>query len=116
MINLDDIKGRSALSLLENYSGINPYLLKLKNAFLKNGKLTLTETQSKYIIENIDREPQFINRVIGITKYLGEELQKLENLSFVPEKILIEFILAETDKSYHIYGKIKRNQVESKMY
>jgi len=116
LINLDDIKGRSALSLLENYSGINPYLLKLKNAFLKNGKLTLTETQSKYIIENIDREPQFINRVIGITKYLGEELQKLENLSFVPEKILIEFILAETDKSYHVYGKIKRNQVESKMY
>lgn len=57
-----------------------------------------------------------INRVIGITKYLGEELQKQDGVSFTPEKILIEFILGETDKSYHVYGKLKRNQTESKMY
>jgi SWI/SNF-related matrix-associated actin-dependent regulator 1 of chromatin subfamily A len=57
-----------------------------------------------------------INRVIGITKYLGEELQKQDGVSFTPEKILIEFILGETDKSYHVYGKLKRNQIESKMY
>lgn len=116
MINLNDLKGHSALSLLETYSGINPYLLRLKYEYLKNGKITLTETQSKYIIENHEREPLLVNRIIGITKYLGEELQKLENLSFTPEKIMVEFILAETDKSYHIYGKIKRNQKESKMY
>ena len=116
LINLNDLKGHSALSLLETYSGINPYLLRLKYEYLKNGKITLTETQSKYIIENHDREPLLVNRVIGITKYLGEELQKLEKISFVPEKIMVEFILAETDKSYHIYGKLKRNQTESKMY
>ena len=116
MINLDDIKGHSALSLLEKYEGINPYLLRLKHEYLKNKKISLTETQSKYILENYDREPLLINRVIGITKYLGEELQKQEQLSFTPERILIEFILAETEKSYHVYGKIKKNQVESKMY
>jgi SWI/SNF-related matrix-associated actin-dependent regulator 1 of chromatin subfamily A len=116
MISLNDIKGHSAVSLLENYSGINPYLLRLKNELLKNGKITLTDTQSKYIIENHDREPQLINRVVGITKYLGEELQKQDGVSFTPEKILIEFMLAETDKSYHIYGKLKKNQTESKMY
>lgn len=116
MINLEDLKGHSALSLLENYSGINPYLLKLKNEYLKNNKILLTENQSKYILENYNREPQYINRVIGITKYLGEELQKQDALSFTPEKVLIEFILAETDKSFHIYGKLKQNQKESKMY
>ena len=116
MINLEDLKGHYALSLLENYSGINPYLLKLKNEYLKNKKISLTDTQSKYIIENHDRQPLFINRVIGITKYLGEELKKLDDLSFAPEKILIEFILAETDKSFHVYGKLKQNQKESKMY
>jgi len=116
LINLDNIKGHSALSLLENYSGINPYLLRLKNEYLKNGKITLTETQSKYIIANHEREPLLINRVVGITKYLGEELQKQDGVSFTPEKILIEFILAETEKSYHVYGKLKRNQVESRMY
>ena len=38
MINLDDIKGRSAISLLENYSGINPYIRKMRKEFLKNNK------------------------------------------------------------------------------
>ena len=116
MINLDDIKGHSALSLLEKYEGINPFLRKLKNEYLKNDKLALTDTQSKYIIDNHEHEPLFVNRVIGITKYLGEELQKQESVSFIPERILVEFVLAETDKSFHVYGKLKKNQVESKMY
>ena len=116
MISLTDLRGHSAIPLLESYTGINPYLLKLKGTYLKNKKVNLTENQSKYILDNHNREPQLINRVIGITNYLGLELQKLESLSFVPEKILIEFILAETDKTYHIYGKLKKNQVESRMY
>ena len=116
MISLDDIRGRSALTLLEKYEGINPYLRKLKGEYLKNKKLALTENQSKYIIDNHEREPQYINRVISITPYLGEELKKIDNLPFTPEKILMEFILAETDKSYHVYGKLKQNQKESKMY
>ncbi len=116
MININDIKSHSAISLLENYEGINPYLKKLKNEYLKNKKITLTENQSKYVLDNHNREPQYINRVIGITAYLGEELKKIDGLSFTPEKILVEFILAETDKSFHIYGKLKQNQKESKMY
>lgn len=116
MISLDDLKGHSAVSILEEYKGINPYLLRLKHEYLKNKKILLTETQSRYIVENHDREPLLINRVIGITKYLGEELQKQDSVTFTPEKILVEFILAETDKSYHIYGKLKQNQVESRMY
>lgn len=115
-ISIDDIKGHSALSLLEMYNGINPYLLKLKNEYLTNKKLILTENQTKYIFDNHEKEPILIQRVIGITKYLGEELQKKEELSFVPERILIEFILADTEKSYHVYGKLKRNQEKSKMY
>jgi SWI/SNF-related matrix-associated actin-dependent regulator 1 of chromatin subfamily A len=116
VINLDDIKGHSAISMLASYSGINPYIIKLKQEYLKNNKILLTDNQSKYVLDNFDREPMLINRVIGITQYLGEELQKQESLSFVPEKILVEFILAETDKTYHVYGKVKRNQEKSKMY
>jgi SNF2 family DNA or RNA helicase len=116
LINLDDIKGHSALIFLEKYEGINPYILKLKQEYLKNKKIALTDNQSKYIMDNHDREPLMINRVIGITKYLGEELQKQEDLSFIPERILIEFILAETEKTYHVYGRLKKNQIESRMY
>ena len=90
MISLSDIRGRSAITLLEKYEGINPYLKRLKAEYIKNKKLALTENQSKYIVDNHEREPQYINRVIGITPYLGEELKRVENLSFTPEKILIE--------------------------
>jgi len=116
LININDIKGHSALTFLEKYEGINPYILKLKHEFLKNKKISLTENQSKYIIDNHDRQPLMINRVVNITKYLGEELQKQEELTFIPERVLIEFILAETEKTYHVYGKLKKNQTESKMY
>lgn len=117
MINLEDIKDYSAISLLLEYKGVNPYIIKLKADYLNSrAKLVITANQTKYIIENHQREPIFIDRVIGITQYLGEALREKENLSFTPEKILVEFILAENEKTFHIYGKMKKNQKESKMY
>jgi SWI/SNF-related matrix-associated actin-dependent regulator 1 of chromatin subfamily A len=115
LINLDDIKGRSALDLLETYEGYNPYILGLKTEYIKNKKLLLTDTQSRYIIDNIDRDPLYINRVVNITAYLGEEIKNKSSLDFTPERILIEFMLAETDKAYHIYGKLTKKS-ESKLF
>lgn len=116
MININDIRGKSAISLLEDYEGINPYIKKLKQDYLKNKKISITDNQIKYIIDNHKKDPIFINRIIRISSYLGEELKKNDNLTFVPEKILIEFILAETEKSFHIYGKLSTKQNPSKMY
>lgn len=115
MISLNDIKGRSALDMLETYNGYNPYILTLKAEFLKNKKLLLTDTQSRYIIDNIDRDPQYLNRVVNITEYLGEEIKTKLNLDFTPERILVEFMLAETEKAYHIYGKLTKKS-ESKLF
>lgn len=116
MINLNEIKGRSAISLIEVYEGVNPYLRKLKQDYLKNKKLALTDNQTAYILNNHDKDPIFINRVIRISNYLGEELQKQNELTFTPEKILVEFVLAETDKAFHVYGKLSTKQNPSKMY
>lgn len=115
MINLNDIKGRSAISLLEEYEGINPYLKKLKIDYLKNRKILLTDNQTEYILKNYNKEPIYINRVVRMSNYLGEELKTQHDLSFVPQKILIEFMLAETEKTYHVYGKLSTKQL-SKMY
>jgi len=116
LINLDDIKGRDAIELLRKYEGKNPYIKKLKSDLAKDGKLKLTTNQTKYIIHNYDFIPLHINKVIGITDYLGEELQRNERLSFKPERILVEYLLADNEKTYHIYGKLKRNQEKSRMY
>jgi SWI/SNF-related matrix-associated actin-dependent regulator 1 of chromatin subfamily A len=116
LINLDDIRGGAAIRILAEYKGINPYLKKLRNEYLKNNKIRLTDTQEKYIIDNHDKEPLLVNRVVKITQYLGDELQKQHELKFIPERILIEYILGENEKSFHVYGKLKRNQVDSGMY
>lgn len=116
MININDIKSRSIKPLLESYNGINPYLLKLAQQIKVTKNLNLTENQINYILNNHDKEPTFINRILKISSYLGEEFQKKYNLSFKPEKMLVEFILAETDKTYHIYGKLTQKQKQSEMY
>ena len=88
----------------------------MKKQYLKDKKVKLTETQIKYIIDNHQKEPILINKIVNITKFLGEELQKQEELSFIPERILVEYILAENEKTFHVYGKLKKNQKDSKMY
>lgn len=115
-IKLDDIKDRSALTLLKDYKGKNPYIQKLQKEYKKKGKIRLTENQSKYIINNFNKEPLKINRIIEISDYFAGELQKKENLTFLPKRILIYYILGETEKTFHIYGKLKKNQKKSKMY
>jgi len=116
LININELKNKAALPLLFKYNGKNPYLKELRNKYHKNGKITLTETQTKYINEFHDSKPLLINRVIRINTYFGEALKDKYHLSFIPDKILIEFILADLDKTYHIYGKLKRNQKTSDMY
>lgn len=116
MINLNDIKSRSVKPLLESYKGINPYLIKLAQQLKITKNLNLTENQTNYVLNNHDKEPTFINRVLKISSYLGEEFQKAYQLNFKPERMLVEFILAETDKTYHIYGKLTQKQKHSEMY
>ena len=116
MINLDDIGGYSALSRLRDYEGKNPYIKKLKKKLLKDGKIVLTDLQRKYILDNYDKEPILINKVVNISEFLGDALQKQEELSFKPERILIEYILADSDKTYHVYGKLTKKQEKSGMY
>lgn len=116
MINILDIKGRTAISLLEKYTGVNPYIIGLKNKLTLNKKILLTPNQATYITDNATNTPLYVNRVVEITEYLGLELQKQNKLSFVPKKILIEFLLAETDKSFHVYGKLTTKQPKSVMY
>ena len=116
MIDLDNIKGRNALIRLNLYDGRNPYLVKLKEEYKRKGKISLSNTQEAYILDNYDRDPIKIDRVITISEYLGEEFKKKYELSFVPERMYVGFCLAQTEKSYHVYGKLTKNQVENRIY
>ena len=116
MIDLSEIKARGAITLLEKYSGKNPYLKKLRTQLSDKGKVKLTEGQVKYINDFHETEPLLINKVLPISTFLGESLKEKYNLTFIPERILINFILADQEKTYHIYGKLKQNQEKAEMY
>lgn len=116
MIDINKLKNITSLSLLNKYEGKNPYLKKLKREHVKDGKVNFTDNQLRYIENFHNVEPTLINRVIAITPYLGEELKNQNNLGFIPERVLVQFILADTDKYFHIYGKLKKNQKQSGMY
>jgi hypothetical protein len=115
-INLSDLKGVGAIDKLSSYSGKNPYLSELKVKFIDKGKLTLTPNQEAYILENHDKEPFKVDRVVGISSYLGTEFQTKYNLKFVPERIYIGFILAENEKAFHVYGKLTQKQPSYELY
>lgn len=109
MISVNDIKGRNIIQKLQKYVGDNIYIVDLKKKFPKmtNG---LTKSQIDYLHRNIDKKPIKVERVIGITPYLGDEYQKTYGLTHVPKKIYIDEILGDTEKAIHVLGKIFKNQ------
>jgi len=116
LIDINELRGYNAIGILREYQGKNPYIKKLKNKLLLNKKITLTTNQSDYIVNHHHSDPIIINKVVSISEYLGEELQKQYNLKNIPQKILIQYMLADLEKSYHIYGKLYKNQEKADMY
>lgn len=115
MIKAEDIKLKKITDKLLSYEGRNPYIIYLKKK-VKSTNHQLTKTQTEYINKNFDRELIELNHVISITSFFGKELQKEYGLKNTPEKILIETVVGETDKAYHVLGKFYRNQEEVKLF
>lgn len=116
-MKLEDLKGIQAYKILREYKGKNPYIKKLKwdHEHTKGG-ISLTPTQSKYVVDNHEYEPLLVDRIIEITDYIAEELQKQNNLKFKPNKIKVGYILGETEKSIHVYGMLSQKQEKAGMY
>jgi len=110
MVDLSKLKSKTVLQKLENYVGKNEHILKMKKKFENEGFFLLTPSQISYIEENYDINPIELNKIVEITSYYGEQLKEKFNLKNVPEKVLIETVLSENEKSYHVKGKLYKNQ------
>lgn len=110
MLDINKLKNRKALLKLKEYSGKNEYLLSLKEKLEKEGSMFISPSVAEYIEHNFDRDPVEINKIITINDFFGKQLQGNFDLNHVPEKILVEWVLGETEKSYHVKGKIFKNQ------
>lgn len=105
------IKSRNeAIEILKNYSGINPFILRMKRDIIVLQKTSLlTEYVVEYIIKNKDRAPQAIGRVLRIADWYGKSLQEKYEVEFTPAKLQILVYFGETNASYHCSVKYRQN-------
>jgi SWI/SNF-related matrix-associated actin-dependent regulator 1 of chromatin subfamily A len=116
MLDANRLKNRSTSLKLEKYEGSNEYLLSLKERLEKEGSFIISPSLAEYIEKNFDKNPVEVNKVVSITEFFGEQLKEKFDLNHIPEKILVEVVLGDTDKSYHVKGKVFKNQKYSPLF
>jgi hypothetical protein len=116
MLDISNLKNRKILSKLSEYEGNNEYIQSLKDQFIKKGSLVISPSVVEYIEKNYYKDPLEINKVINITEFFGKQLQEKFVLNHTPDKVLIEWVLGETEKSYHVKGKVFKNQKYSPLF
>ena len=55
-----------AYKLLKDYSGDNPYIIKLKNSVFVYNSKSLNDIEVEYILANYDREPMLLNKIVKV--------------------------------------------------
>ena len=110
MLDIKDINNLDSESMLMSYEGKNPYIIYMKKKLCAEKKYFLTNSQSNYIKNYYDFKPKKIDKIIELTNYFSEQLQEEHKLKNPPKKILIETLLAESDKAIHVICKLYKPQ------
>lgn len=95
-----------AQRILEEYDGYNNYIISIQKKFKEQKHFKLTRAQADYINSYYDTTPKIARRWVDLDSYFGKKMMEDKLLTKVPEKIYIEKLLVEKDKSFHIWGKI----------
>ena len=99
-----------AMTILETYEGGNNYLLELKKKSKLNKKFYPTRSQSEYIINFHDKQPKVARKWVILDAYFAQKLADDKLMTEVPEKVWVEKLLAEKEKAFHIWGKIRETE------
>lgn len=106
-IKIPEIEARN---ILIEYNGANNQMLEWKMKFLNTKNSKLSRTQADYILKYHQITPKVAKKYINIVASFGERLQEEKLLTKPVEKIWCEKLLCETEKAFHIYGKIFDSQ------
>jgi SWI/SNF-related matrix-associated actin-dependent regulator 1 of chromatin subfamily A len=79
--------------------------LYLKTKKETNKKFYPTRSQSDYIINYENVKPKVARKWVDLDTYFAKKFSEERYLLNVPEKIYVEKLLVEKEKSYHIWGK-----------
>jgi len=102
--------------ILNEYEGSNNVLLEYKRKFVEVKNFKLTRPQSEYVIKYKDTSPKVARKHINIVSTFGEKLMEEMLLPLPPEKVWCEKLLCESDKAFHIWGKVIDSQQNHAMW
>jgi SWI/SNF-related matrix-associated actin-dependent regulator 1 of chromatin subfamily A len=81
---------------------------------VKNFKLT--RPQAEYVMKYYELSPKVARKYINLVSTFGEKIMEERLLPIPPEKIWCEKLLCESDKAYHIWGKVLDSDQMSAMW
>jgi SWI/SNF-related matrix-associated actin-dependent regulator 1 of chromatin subfamily A len=101
---------------LDSYSGGNNHILYMKTKKETNKKFYPTRTQAEYVVTYFDTKPKVARKWVELDPYFAKKFAQERYLLETPEKVYIEKLLVEKDKSYHIWGKFFEKDVLSEFW
>ena len=105
MENIQTLLEHKSIEILDSYTGANNYILYLQNKKISSKKFYPTRSQAEYIITYHNVIPKVARKWVELDTYFAKKFSEEKYLLEVPEKIYIEKLLVEKEKSYHIWGK-----------
>ena len=102
--------------MLFRSSGANNYILYLKHKQTVSSKFYPTRSQSEYITSYYDSTPKIARKWVDLDSYFAKKFAEERYLLQIPDKIFIEKLLVEKEKSYHIWGKFFENDKLSEFW
>ncbi len=95
-----------AREILSTYEGSNNQLLEWKRKFTDVKNFKLTRPQAEYVIKYKDVTPKVARKYIKIVNTFGEKIMEEKLLTKPVEQIWCEKLLCDSEKAFHIWGKI----------
>ena len=112
-IKIPEIEARTVLL---TYEGSNNQLLDWKRKIDEIKNFKLTRPQAEYVMKYYELSPKVARKYINLVSTFGEKIMEERLLPIPPEKIWCEKLLCESDKAYHIWGKVLDSDQMSAMW
>ena len=113
---IENLPERRASLILEGYEGSNDYICQLKKKYENKKSYKLTRSQCDYIISFHEVEPKIAKKWVDLDPYFSKKMMDDKLLTRQPEKIYIEKLLVQKDKSYHILAKLFESEKLSEFW
>ena len=106
-----------AIAKLREYSGKNPYILRLKRDVIIYQKASLlSDFAVEYILTNCNTDIKPIDKTIEIADWYGKKLKDEYDIEFVPQKMKVFYLIGETSTSFHCMIKYRQSMEPMELF